>query len=102
PHFPTGAERLGTAAREARDLHWNPQRHLPEGIRDRPEYGKAAAEKEEWIRRQPNDPAERRQRFEVLRELTERLQEPLRPAETAMAEERRNARAEAHANELLL
>lgn len=101
PHFPTDAERLRATAGEARDLHWNPQRHLPDGVRERPEFGQAAAEKQDWIGRQPRTPAERRQRFQVLRDLTERLREPLQAAEETLAEELSQGRTEVSANERL-
>jgi hypothetical protein len=101
PHFPTDAERLRALAHEARDLHWNPQRHLPDRVPDQADYAQAVAEKQDWIRRQPTSPAEQRQRFQTLRDLTERLREPLRPAESALAEELCESQAEAHANDLL-
>jgi hypothetical protein len=56
-------------ARELRDLHWNPQRHI--GL-DGP-AAKLALQKQAWINQQFDSRAKRRERFRVLRELTEYL-----------------------------
>ncbi len=63
-------------AHEVRDVYWNPQRHLGEAGRDRA-LAELAAEKADWIARRPDTPAQRRRRFQVLRDLTERLRRPL-------------------------
>jgi hypothetical protein len=75
-------------ARTARDLYWNPQRHLDEdGAKREAATGALAAEKAGWIARQPQTPAERRRRFQVLRELTEQLRRPLQPRAEALVQE---------------
>jgi hypothetical protein len=89
--------RLATAVR---DLYWNPQRHLDEaGAQREAATAALAAEKAEWMARQPPTPAERRRRFQVLRELNERLRRPLEPRAEALAQElaRCNRRLEAEA-----
>jgi hypothetical protein len=53
-------------AREIRDIYWNPQR-----------YRTGGEEKQAWIDKVPTTKAERRERFEKLRELTAHLREPL-------------------------
>src|SRR5207253_141723 len=53
-------------ARLRRDVHYNPQRHLPPG-----ELAELRGEKSNWIRREPADTAGRRERFAKLRELSE-------------------------------
>jgi hypothetical protein len=69
PAAPVTADDCRRLARELRDLHWNPQRHGA--------GGDAAARKREWIARQPTDAAGRRERFQVLREVTAELRAPL-------------------------
>jgi hypothetical protein len=73
----TGAECRGVA-REVRDVHYNPQRHLP----DESAWRELIAEKQAWIDREPRDKQERRERFEKLRALTAQLREPLRGRES--------------------
>jgi hypothetical protein len=73
-------------ARTVRDLYWNPQRHLGEAGRDLP-LAALAAEKADWIDRQPNSAAERRHRFGVLRDLTEKLRRPLGPQAEALEQD---------------
>jgi hypothetical protein len=72
--LPLRAPEVGEAdrqrlARALRDLHWNPQRHLPPGQR----HQAAAAEKQQWMGRTPADRPGRRERFRRLRALTEQL-----------------------------
>jgi hypothetical protein len=68
-----GPEDRRQLARALRDLHYNPQRHLPPD----PALSGLAREKQAWIERQPADAAGRRERFRALRDLTERLRGPL-------------------------
>jgi hypothetical protein len=79
PAAPARAEDCHRLERLARDVRWNPQRHLDlastAALRD------VVAEKQMWIERQPADAAGRRRRYETLRSLTSRLQEPLVPRE---------------------
>ncbi len=60
-------------AGEIRDVRCNPQRHLADGalVDTRPKQ--LAAEKREWIERQPEDAPSRRARFHRLKSLTEEL-----------------------------
>jgi hypothetical protein len=84
-------------AHELRDVHYNPQRHLPDDAsRD------LIAEKAAWIARQPRDKHERRERFEKLRELTERLREPLLRREDELRDELAACRTQLAANAVLL
>ena len=57
-------------AGEIRDVRCNPQRHLADGafVDTRPKQ--LAAEKREWIKRQPEDAPSRRTRFHRLKSLT--------------------------------
>jgi hypothetical protein len=83
-------------SRELRDVHYNPQRHLPDDS-----ARELAAEKAAWIKRQPRDKHERRERFEKLRELTEQLREPLRRREDELRIELANCRKQLETNSVL-
>ena len=72
PVAPASDDDCRWLVRELRDVHYNPQRHLPGES-----SATLAAEKQAWIERAPNNKQERRERFEKLRELTAKLREPL-------------------------
>ncbi len=76
PAYPARAEDLRRLAREARDLHYNPQRHLGEALAA-PEVRARATRRQEWVERRPADAAGRRERFLALRALGEQLRAPL-------------------------
>jgi hypothetical protein len=61
------------AALAVRDLHYNPQRHLPPAAREDPSVRALVARKAEWIERTPDTSAGRKERFRVLQELTDQL-----------------------------
>jgi hypothetical protein len=69
PVRPVERQRLG---REIRDVYYNPQRHLRNGAVAPPAV-ELAATKQGWIDQNPMDPRARRERFDVLRALTEKL-----------------------------
>jgi hypothetical protein len=71
PRYPAGdCRRLH---REARDLFYNPQRHLDGETRSRPEVAALAARKESLIREEPQDRHGRRERFRQIREVSGQL-----------------------------
>jgi hypothetical protein len=72
-------------ARQCRDLHWNPQRHLDGSLAGDPTPEQLSAQKQAWIDRPANTPAERRSRFETLRRVTESLRKPLQAEEELAA-----------------
>lgn len=74
-------------AREVRDLHWNPQRHLSDGSAGDGEARALAAEKAALVARQPADGPGRRERFRRLREFTERLRPFVAVRERALEHE---------------
>jgi hypothetical protein len=99
PLFSQTEDECRRLAREVRDLHWNPQRHL---------FGPARAaratllsERQSWAERQPQDRTERRQRYARLRELTEKLRVPLEESERRKREEAERCRRALEANALL-
>ena len=63
PHSPRPPNEVARLERQLRDLHWNPQRHLPDAYPDRDRVVAAT----------PTDHAGRRQRYRDLREWNERL-----------------------------
>jgi hypothetical protein len=87
--------------RELRDLHYNPQRHLDALAADK-HLSELARHKHEWIARQPADSAERRERFRMLRTLTDELRRPLRPREEQLRHELRDCEEQRRINAVLL
>jgi hypothetical protein len=79
------AEDRRRLVRAVRDVHYNPQRHFAGPLPA--ELAQAATERETWVTRRPTTTAGRRQRFEALRALTERLQRPLRGEEERLRRE---------------
>ena len=100
PAFPTRPDDVRRAAREARDLYWNPQRHLPAGRNGG--VRKLAEAKATLAAQEPANRRGRRERYRELRRLTEELRpvvaEELRAAEENVARRER----ELAANEVLL
>jgi hypothetical protein len=99
PLYPQTEDDCRRLARRARDLHWNPQRHL-----DGAEAGELrglAEERERWAGRTPADRAGRRERFARLRELTEKLRRPLEGRERELREELGRCERAVEANALL-
>jgi hypothetical protein len=81
PRAAVSADDCRRLLHELRDVRYNPQRHPPDPRDADPAWDELAARKREWIARQPATRAERRQRFHVLRTLTEELRHPLRSRE---------------------
>jgi hypothetical protein len=98
PHFPAGAGDEHSLQRARRELHWNPQRHLPAGAAEASAW---AAEKRRWVERAPADPAGRRERFQVLQSLTERLRPFTVAAESQVSHRLAAVRSELQANAVL-
>jgi hypothetical protein len=97
--FPRGPDDCRHLAREARDVHYNPQRHLPADLL--PDLRPLLAEKQAWIERQSDDAAGRRQRFARLRELTAALRTPLEGHERELRAELDRCGHELEANAVL-
>jgi hypothetical protein len=73
PHYPARPDDCRRLKHEARDLFYNPQRHLDDGARSRPEVAGLVARKQALIREEPADRRGRRQRFRQIREASELL-----------------------------
>jgi hypothetical protein len=87
-------------ARELRDLHWNPQRYLDGRAAD-PQVQALLARKRDWIARESAGAAERRERFQTLRELTGRLRSHVPGREEALGHELAVADAQLAENAVL-
>jgi hypothetical protein len=77
PHHAADPEQCRRLHREARDLYYNPQRHLDADTRSRPDLAGLLERKQGLVRTAPADRRGRRERFRELRELSERLRVPL-------------------------
>jgi hypothetical protein len=117
PVFPRRPRDCRQLARELRDFHWNPQRHIDKGMND--ERGamnrhvsssvippsslphELVENKAEWVARQPVGAAEKHQRFQKLRELTASLRFFVNEKERLLQEELVQCRKEVHANRIL-
>jgi hypothetical protein len=73
--LPAQPEECRSLARQLRDLHYNPQRHLKNGALVEPQARVLADEKQKWIDLQPSDKAGRRERFYRLQSLTGQLEQ---------------------------
>ena len=104
PAFPTRGEDCRRLARALRDLHWNPQRHLDEKLQEQ-RVGQEARDlailKAELIARQADDLVQRRQRFQMLRELTEKLRRFVKDGERVLQEELIECQRKVQANRIL-
>jgi hypothetical protein len=103
PRFAGRPDLERSVARLARDVYWNPQRHLDE-VRGPESSGglqRLAEEKRAWIDRTPTDEAGRRERFRELRRLTETLRLDLLPTIVDLRERRARTEAEVRANAVL-
>jgi hypothetical protein len=100
PTYPVSAEDCRRLARLERDLRYNPQRHLSLGVAD-PVSADLAHQKEEWIGRNPQDPAQKRRRWRTLQSLTEQLRPALAGRRQRVAEQLARCRAQQAANAVL-
>jgi hypothetical protein len=87
-------------SRELRDVHYNPQRHLEETEASE-HLAELARRKQEWIARQPATRPERRERFRMLRALTDELRSPLRPREEQLRQQLSLCQRQLRANAVL-
>jgi hypothetical protein len=102
PRYPVTAADRRRLAREARDVYWNPQRHLDlRGAARDPAVREAVRQKEAWVSRPPDGRAGRRERFRALRELTERIRAPLEGREQQLRNELAACARELEANAVL-
>ena len=99
--FPTGPELYHRLVQEMRDLRFNPQRHLRKEDLENAEIHALVAQKQAWMDRQPANAQERRERFEILRALTEQLRPFVRKQDGSLKEEIAKRQQELEANAVL-
>jgi hypothetical protein len=97
PLYPARPDDCRQVACELRDLHWNPQRRVN---LDSP-VAKLALQKQAWINQQPDQRRDRRERFRVLRELTEHLRNYTEGQESELQHELARCEQEVRANAAL-
>jgi hypothetical protein len=73
PILPASADEGRKLAHDLRDVQCNPQRHLENGAALDPRARSLAAKKLHWIAEQPATSDKRRERFHVLKDLTNQL-----------------------------
>jgi hypothetical protein len=86
--------------RELRDVRYNPQLRL-DSIPSTEHLSELVQGKQEWIARQPATSVERRERFRVLRMLTEELARPLRPREEQLRRRLQDCEQQLRSNAVL-
>jgi hypothetical protein len=99
PHYPAGDCR--SLRREARDLFYNPQRHLDDDTRSRPEIAALVARKQTLVQEEPADRHDRRERFRQIREVSELLRPAVRAELEAVGHAEAECEAEVRANAIL-
>jgi hypothetical protein len=99
PHYPAGDCR--SLRREARDLFYNPQRHLDDDTRSRPEIAALVARKKTLVQEEPADRHDRRERFRQIREVSELLRPAVRAELEAVGHAEAKCEAEVRANAIL-
>jgi len=101
PALPARPDDQLRLARLLRDLHYNPQRHLPENASPGSRARDLSAEKQRWIDRSPEDAGGKRERFQVLRSLNLRLEPFVQEQEVATRDQLSEAHWQLHANAIL-
>lgn len=100
PTYPSRPDTCRRLALEVRDLHYNPQRHL-ESLQGNGRLEVLLAQKQQWIRATPANSTERRERFLILRQLTEQLRAFVAPKGQAQQQALTQAVHEVEANAVL-
>jgi hypothetical protein len=99
PTFPANADLVRQLTHEERDLHWNPQRHLPGDLAR--QRANLLEERQRLVAWEPTDRAGRRQRFARLREVTAALETALGDRPALLHRQLELAHQEVTANALL-
>ncbi len=73
PHYAARPDDCRRLRHEARDLFYNPQRHLDDGALSRPEVAELLARRQALVREAPADRRGRRERFRQIRAVSELL-----------------------------
>jgi len=100
PRAAVSVEDRRRLARAVRDVHFNPQRYLDETATS-DNLAELAEQKQAWIARRAATVRERRERFHMLRTLTEQLRHPLRPREDQLRQALARCERQLRANAVL-
>jgi hypothetical protein len=98
PRFPVSPESCRHLSRLQRDLFYNPQRHLADGVA--PSAHDLAVEKTEWIHRSATTRTERHVRFTRLRALNDALHSFVEPEEERVRRDRATCCERVRTNEV--
>ena len=101
PAFPVGSDDRHRLARELRDLHYNPQRHLTDEQLARPMIRDLEQRKRALIDEVPANRAGRRERFRRLRQLSEQLRGQVQEQEVAARQKLGEIDGQLHVNAIL-
>jgi hypothetical protein len=101
PHYPVRPDDCRRLGHEARDLYYNPQRHLDDNALSLPDVAALAGRKRALVGEGPADRRGRRERFRQLREVTELLRAPVEGKLAATRQRLADCQAEVHANAVL-
>jgi hypothetical protein len=101
PTFAATEGELRRERRRVRDVYWNPQRHLPDGVKARPEVQTVLADRARLIAWRPSGPDDRLARYHQLREAADRLRGSVADVEAQAMGEAEQAAAEVAANDIL-
>jgi hypothetical protein len=101
PHYAARPEDCRRLKREARDLYYNPQRHLDGEAGSRPDLAVLVARKRDLVREEPADRRGRRERFRQIRAVSEALRAPVAGSLAAARRAVADCEAEARANAIL-
>jgi hypothetical protein len=97
PLHPSRPSDCRDLAHDLRDLHWNPQRHLDLESA----AAKLALQKQAWINQKPDTRLARRERFHILRELTDHLRQYTEDRERELSRDLALCEQQVRANALL-
>ncbi|OWK35013.1 hypothetical protein [Fimbriiglobus ruber] len=101
PGYPAGPRDVESLERTERDLRWNPHRHLPAAVAERPDVRELLRRRAALSAVEPEDRAARRWRFQNLRAIADELR-PLVGLEMAATHDRAaRAKEEVRANAVL-
>jgi hypothetical protein len=101
PAYPSHPDDCRRLARQLRDVHWNPQRHLPSDGAAPPQACELAQEKATWVAREPATAPSRRDRYRRLFNLTENLRPFVSDDEASLRMQHERCVQEVEANAIL-
>jgi hypothetical protein len=101
PHYPVTPDVCRWRKRRARDLFYNPQRHLGDSALSQPEVADLMMRKEALIHEEPADRRGRRERFRQIREVSAQLRSFVGAELEVARQSDAECEAELHANAIL-